>query len=390
MASKVYFGSAKQYRLHADETLPAKLDLIIEKLEIRNRVKDELVAIKMHLGGHVGYSTIHPVFVRKVIKAVKDGGGKPIVTDTSWAALTAAERGYSTETLGCPVYPAAGPDDHYFYTFKKEFKSMQEWKMGGFMHDATFLIDFAHVKGHPSCSYGGAIKNLALGAYVGETRGKMHDVVHFEPYWFPEKCSDKKVMQKIIDSCPLQALVFDKKDPKKLHLHFEACNQCFECLAVAPKGALRIEPDTFASFQEACAIAAGLVLSTYKPEKRIFINLINNITPVCDCFGFTGLPVLPDIGIVGSNDIVAIEQASLDFLKPHQVVAENLPGEMRYLPKVKGHPLQKIHGVYKDPYIVVNELAKMGFGSKKYEIEDVYPVKQPKNFRSAYISADEM
>jgi uncharacterized Fe-S center protein len=113
MASKVYFGSAKQYRLHADETLPAKLDLIIDKLEIRNRVKDELVAIKMHLGGHVGYSTIHPVFVRKVIQAVKAGGGKPIVTDTSWAALTAAERGYSTETLGCPVYPAAGPDDHY-------------------------------------------------------------------------------------------------------------------------------------------------------------------------------------------------------------------------------------------------------------------------------------
>ena len=390
MASKVYIGSSMQYQLRAEETLPAKLDLIIDKLKLRDRVKDELVAIKMHLGGHIGYSTIHPVFVRKIVKAVKDGGGKPIVTDTSWASLTAAERGYSTETLGCPVYPISGPQEKYFYTIQKEYKSIKEWKMGGFIHDATFLIDFAHVKGHPSCSYGGAIKNLALGGFIGETRAKMHDVVHFDPYWFPENCSNKKIMQKIIDSCPMQALVFDKKDPTQLHLHFEPCNQCFECLTVAPKGALQIAPETFASFQEACAISSGLVLSTFKPKKRAFINLINNVTPICDCFGFTGLSILPDIGIVGSDDIVAIEQASLDLLKPHKIMAENLPGEMRYLPKVKGHPFQKIHGVYKDPYIVVKELEKMGFGSRKYEIVDVYPVKPPKKFKSVYISADEL
>ncbi|MCX7919558.1 MAG: DUF362 domain-containing protein [bacterium] len=389
MANKVYFGSAKQYQLKAEETLPAKLDLILDKLAIRDRVKNEIVAIKMHLGGNVGYSTIHPVFVRKVVKAVKDGGGKPFVTDTTRSAISAAERGYSTETLGCPVYPISGLQEKYFYTFQKVYRNIQEWKMGGFIHDATFLIDFAHVKGHPSCSYGGAIKNLALGGFIGETRANIHDVVHFEPYWFPEQCSDRKTMQKIIDSCPMQALVFDKKDSHKLHLHFEPCNQCFECLKVAPDGALKLSPELFASFQVACAIAAGLVLSTFRPEKRVFINLINNVTPVCDCFGFTGMPILPDIGILGSDDIVAIEQASLDLLKPHKILAENLPGEMRYQPRVKGHPLQKIHGVYKDPYIVVQELEKLGFGSRKYELVDVYPVKRPKEFKSAYIPADE-
>ena len=46
MASQVFFGSARQCRLEAKETLPAKLDLILERLHLRERVKDETVAIK--------------------------------------------------------------------------------------------------------------------------------------------------------------------------------------------------------------------------------------------------------------------------------------------------------------------------------------------------------
>lgn len=81
MVSTVINGSPWQAQLKAEETLPAKLDLIIEKLKIRARVKDELVAIKLHVGANIGYSVIHPVFVRKIVQAVKDGGGKPFVCD---------------------------------------------------------------------------------------------------------------------------------------------------------------------------------------------------------------------------------------------------------------------------------------------------------------------
>jgi len=105
MVSTVYFGSAHQAQLVPEETLPFKLERIIEKLQIRDRVKDEVVAIKMHLGGNVGYSTIHPVFVRRVVDAVKQGGGKPFVCDLSWAVLTAYTRGYTPETVGCPIVP---------------------------------------------------------------------------------------------------------------------------------------------------------------------------------------------------------------------------------------------------------------------------------------------
>jgi len=167
MATSVYFGSAHQAKLEAKETLPAKLDLILEKLQLKDRVKDEWVLIKMHVGNNLGYSTIHPVFVRKVVKAVIDGGGKPFIADVDWDVRGAEARGYTQEVLGCPVYPIGGPNDGYFHTHNRPYKNITEWKVGGLMQDATFLIDFAHIKGHPSCSYGGCFKNIALGGMIG-------------------------------------------------------------------------------------------------------------------------------------------------------------------------------------------------------------------------------
>ena len=40
-----------------------------------------------------------------------EGGGKPFVADINLDAAGAEERGYSSETLGCPVYPGGGPDE---------------------------------------------------------------------------------------------------------------------------------------------------------------------------------------------------------------------------------------------------------------------------------------
>jgi len=387
MKNVVYFATAKQARLAPEETLPCKLDLIIERLKIRKRVKGERVAIKMHLGGNVGYSTIHPVFVRRVVRAVLEGGGKPFVTDTSGAVATAHERGYTHETLGCPICPAAGPDEKYFYSYKRRYKNVTEWGLAGEIQDATFLIDLAHIKGHPSCSYGGAIKNLALGTMITTTRSAMHDTVHYDPYWFPEKCPDMKVMDKIMEACPFGALVRDKNNPRRLHLHIEPCNQCGRCLEVASEGSLRIDPINFRSFMEACAISTKICLNTFDPDKRVYINIANQMTPVCDCFGFTGPAIMNDLGILGSDDIVAIEQATLDLLSSFQIIAENVPSVFEIQPNA-GHPWAQLHGPYKDPYIVVEECAKLALGSREYKLVDVLPYKPDRRAASApYVGA---
>jgi uncharacterized Fe-S center protein len=376
MPSRVYFGSARQARLEAKETLPAKLDLILERLQLRERVKDERVLIKMHTANNIGYSTIHPVFVRKVVQAVQDGGGRPFVADVTWDALGAEQRGYSAEVLGCPVYPIGGPDEKYYYEHERPYKSIQSWKVAGFAQDATFLVNFAHVKGHPTNGFGAAIKNLALGCMAGPTRGQMHDVMHYDPYWFPEHCPDPAAaIPRIAASCPFEAIVEDRDRPGTMHLHIEQCNQCGRCLKAAPPGSLKIDQANFHSFMEACAIAVSEVMSTFAAGKAVHLNLATQMTPVCDCFGFTTLPILPDAGVFGSDDIVAVEQATLDVIAGTSLIEENLPLAMEVHSR-EGHPFRQLHGPLKDPYMTTEYAERYGLGSRDYELVDVFPLEK--------------
>ena len=387
MPSMVYWGSPRQSVIGPEETLPAKLDLILERLKLRERVKGETVAIKMHTGNHIITSTIHPVYVRKVVKAVKEGGGKPFVADVNWDADGAEERGYSSETIGCPVYPAAGPEEKYFYAHKRDFKNLKEWKVAGQIQDATFLINFSHIKGHPSCGFGGAFKNIALGCMVGETRSAMHDTVHFDKYWFAEKCPDEAARKKIVDSCPMGALVEDRKDPRALHLHNEPCNQCGRCLKIAPPGSLKIDPVNFLAFQEACAISTSICLSTFAPGKMTHISLATQMTPVCDCFGFTGMSILPDAGIFGSDDIVAIDKAVLDATGKLPLIEENMTASLRKHLRPEGHPFARMHGLLKDPFKVTEYGEALGLGSREYQLVDVLPVNEDAQPSRWFISA---
>jgi len=384
--SIVYFGSPRQARWEAKETLPAKLDIIIEKLGIRDRVKGETVAIKMHTGNNLSYSTVHPVFVRKVVQAVKDGGGKPFVTDVNWDARGAEERGYSSETIGCPVFPTAGPDEKYFYSHHRPYKNIQDWKVAGMIQDASFLINLAHAKGHPSCGFGAAFKNLALGCLIGETRGAMHDAMHFDKYWWAERCPDAETRQRIVDVCPHDGIVIDKHNSEELHMHFEQCNQCGRCLQVAPPGSLKIDAVNFHTFQEACAISTAITLSTFEPGKATHLTIATHMTPLCDCFGFTSMPILPDAGVFGSDDIVAIDQAALDVIAQTRLIEENLPTSMEVHTR-EGHPLRWLHGPLKDPYLVCEYGEKLGLGSRQYELVDVLPVEQVTRSTLTYISA---
>ncbi len=385
MKSSVYWGSPRQSRWDAKETLPAKLDLIIDRLNIRDRVKDEMVVIKLHVGNGIGYSTVHPVFVRKVVQAVKDGGGTPFIADVVWDVEGCASRGYTAEVLGCPIVPSAGLEERYFYTHAYEYKNIKEWKVAGMIQDATFLINFAHAKGHPSNGYGGCQKNLALGCMIGETRSAIHDTNHFDPYWNGEGV-DAETRKKIIDACPFGAIVEDRDHPGELHLHFEPCNQCGRCLQAAPPGSLKIQAVNFHSFMEANAISTKIALSTFAPEKATHLCLATNITPLCDCFGFTSLPILPDVGVFGSDDIVAIDQAVLDMLGEHPLYEENIPTNMEVVTH-EGHPLSWLHGPHKNPYMITDFGEKYGLGTRQYELVDVLPVVKHERTAATYISA---
>jgi len=58
----------------------------------------------------------------------------------------------------------------------------------------------------------------------------------------------------------------------------------------------------------------NVALIDAKPDRMIYINILNNLSIDCDCIARAGGPVMPDIGILASLDPVAIEKASLDLI----------------------------------------------------------------------------
>ena len=82
-----------------------------------------------------------------------------------------------------------------------------------------------------------------------------------------------------------------------------------------------------------------------------------NITPLCDCYGFSGAYIVPDIGILASMDPVAIDAASYDL------VNQQLGNANSSLKTNLEKGEDKFKGLYQ-----INYGHEIGLGNKDYEL----------------------
>ncbi len=373
--ARVYFGSVQHGKASRFASFAAKFDKIVELLleQITIEKKDK-VAIKMHLGFNDGYQTIPVFFVRRLVEAVKKKGGYPFVTDNPTAVYNAVSRGYTQETCGCPIIPIAGVKDGYTTPVEVNYRGIDTLDLAGALKDADVLIDLSHAKGHGSCGYGGAIKNLALGAYSGPTRWrKIHGASHVDEYWDKEKGSPE-LAKKLVEVCPYGALSYNE-EKNEFRRNYHDCRQCRTCLEMDHgAGVIKLPRESYSAFNEMMAIATNEVLKTFKPEKVMYLNFLMWITTYCDCLGCGQPSIVNDIGVVGSKDIVAVETATLDLIKKEGLIEKNIPPYNKHVnlnPDEDLHPFTRVHGPYKDPYETVVFAEKMGMGTSKYELIEI-------------------
>ena len=385
VSSKVYFGSVKQGNMGKFASIGAKLDKIIEHLDFSSIDKKDKVAIKMHLGLEDGYQTVPVFFVRRVVNAVKDAGGFPFITDTPTSVYNAVERGYTSETCGCPLIPAAGVKDGYTQEVEFNFHNIDTLEMSGVLRDADVLIDLSHAKGHNTSGYGGAVKNIALGGYHGPSRWrKIHGVEASIPYWDADKCTPEHAKE-LVQACADGHIKYDE-EKHSLSVAFGFCNQCLDCMeADKDVGCLHLKPENYALFQELLARNAQAILKTFDQNKVFYLNFLIDITALCDCWG-VGMPhVVNDIGILGSKDIVAIEQATLDLIAQEGLIESMIPPYIKNVnldPSADLHPFQRLHGPWKDPYLTPKYCEGLGLGSTKYELVEVLSVDEVKDMKA--------
>lgn len=362
--SKVHFASAKLKQLRADASLPAKFKRMLEGYPLKDMFGGKTVAIKMHLGGHYGYTTIPPLFVRMLIKEIKDAGGNPFVTDGTPAIPGAIARGYTQEVLGAPIVPAAGLNEHYFVEVPINYMSLKRARMCGEIYNADAMIVYSHGKGHGHCGWGGAIKNIAMGNYTCKTRGDIHALIDTEFEWNEAACTHCYLCR---DNCPANAISFDPEGKFNISMH--DCRFCMHCVTACPQNAIRINFEGIRQFQTGMAKVTKACLDTFDECSIMFINHVTNVTPFCDCWGFSSPAIVPDVGIFTGTDIVSVEQASIDSVKTEDFIEGSLPHPLVVREDIDGHLFHKIHS--KDPYLQCVESAKIGLGSQEYEIEEV-------------------
>ncbi|UJG40119.1 MAG: DUF362 domain-containing protein [Candidatus Heimdallarchaeum aukensis] len=372
--AKVYFGSIQQGQMARFASFAAKVDIITEKLieEIKIEKKDK-VAIKMHLGFRDGYQTIPVFFVRRIVERIKKTGAYPFITDNPTSVYNAVNRGYTEYTCGCPIIPISGVKDGYVKEKKIDFLNVDSLSMAGALEDADVLVDLSHVKGHGACGFGGAIKNLALGGYSGPTRWKkIHGVNYAYDMYDPDKLTPE-LAKKLVAECPYHALSYNE-EKHKLRRNYHDCHQCMRCLEIDQGlGAVKLPREAYSAFQEMMAIAANEVLKSFDKEKVFFMNFLLDITTYCDCLGMGQPPIVNDIGVLGSTDIIAIETASLDLIKKEGLIEKNIPPYIKHIDLTTPdlHPFTRVHGPYKDPYEVVQVGEKMNMGTSAYELIEI-------------------
>ena len=293
----------------------------------------EIVAVKTHMGEAYNVGYLRPVIVRTLIDALKERGCRPFVTDTTtmpyhpWISRTLAmdyldtanNNGFTQSSLGCPIIIADGwlGTDDVIVDLKGRGTYLKKQFVSRAVADADALLSVAHFKGHPAGGYGASIKNIGVGG--ASKRGKMnlHGALAGDKPIIDEKlCSGKKCewWQTCEDCCPEGAIKITKKG---LDVDLEACVYCFACanLCVNMAGNNAIKRfDFISALGRRIADSALATMLTKDPGKVFFLNYAIDVTPCCDCYGWTDTPFVNALGIFASFDPVAVDKACIDMM----------------------------------------------------------------------------
>lgn len=371
--SKVYFASARALKWKYDDSMPGKLERLLKELGLSNYFEpSEWVAIKTHFGSEGAHRIVRPVFLRKVVDALKSIKAKPFVTDSVRIKgldylEVANQNGINHLSVGAPVVLADGLYGNDSIIIKAG-EIISDLAVASVIYDVPAMVVCSHVKGHIQAGYAGAIKNIAMGGVSSKHRecgwkcgrGAMHTVGEGKLTWDHEKC---EVCHQCEEICPLEAI---KIENGLFTYKEEDCWRCGRCTRVCPSGALSLPGDD-KRFMRSLAESAKAVLSTFKEGKVIYINFLTEIQPECDCMPTADVPVIQDQGILVSDDIVAIEQASVNMLLKAPPLPQAATEE-----KAIAKDEDILYKLSEKPYwIQIEEAERLGLGSRDYEIIEV-------------------
>jgi len=374
MKSNVFFADLK---VGSGKTLFDKLDTLLDRTDLKGKIREkDFVAIKLHFGERGNTAFVRPIFLRKIVDWVKQCQGKPFLTDTNTLytgarsetishLTTAYEHGFTESVVGAPLVIADGLRGNSAIKVRIDKPIFKTVSIAHEIYMADVLISVAHFKGHELSGFGGALKNLGMGCASRE--GKLSQHSNISPKVKGKHC---KGCELCLTMCAQEAISMHppKAEIERKHMVAfidpEKCIGCGECILTCPAGSIQVQwNETIPIFQKKMVEHAyGAVQK--KKGRVLYLNFLTQISPACDCYGYSDTPIVNDIGILSSEDPVAIDHASVDLVNGEfgnrsSKLSENWnPGEDKFraiYPEVDWN-IQLAYG------------EEIGLGTREYEL----------------------
>ena len=279
-------------------------DLSGDGLEkVYNRVKEHIdgkIAIKLHTGEKNGPNIIPRPWVKQFI-ADECPDAHIVETNTYYKGdrYTTEQHRETLKVNGWDFCPVDIMDENGTADLPvKGGKCFDHMTVGKDLLDYDSLIVLTHFKGHTMGGFGGSNKNIGIG------------------------CADGRIGKKMIHTYPGQSQWSIKQE----------------------------------EFMERISESSKATVD-YFGDKITFVNVMRNMSVSCDCEGVAAAPVVtPNVGILASRDICAIDTASVD-------IVFNMKDK-------DGHDLKERmtsrHGLRQLTY-----MHELGMGNMKYRIIDI-------------------
>jgi hypothetical protein len=326
----------------------------------------DLVAVKLHFGeaGNTGF--VHPIYVREIVRRIKLAGGKPFLTDAN--TLYSGQRanavdhlecaihnGFSYATVEAPLVIADGLDGRDAVDVPVDGRHFESVRLGAAAVHADAMVVVTHVKGHEATGFGGALKNVGMGLGCRSAKQRMH--ADFRPEVTEAMCT---ACGRCVRWCPVSAISL--APDRFAVIDYEVCYGCGECVAACPYGAIASQWKTDANMLQEKIVEHVAGALSEKDGKVVYLSFVTAVSPDCDCWSFTDAPIVPDLGVLASTDIVAIEQAAYDLVTQAIGLAGSL-GEGHGAGVDKFTAVTGVDGTRAIAYA-----EELGLGTREYEL----------------------
>jgi hypothetical protein len=269
---------------------------------------------------------------------------------------TALAQGFSNgETFDNQLMIAGGYTNEEGRFYSSEGEHLGGIEIGSLMTDTGNIVVISHVTAHPIMGLAGAMYNLGSGFLTGSGKLRIHDCL--ELAYNAQQCDNCKAC---LSFCPTNAI---SETNGNISFDSRICNKCLGCFIACPCQAIQIMPEGIPVFQESIVEAAHTAKKLLRGG-AFFINFLSSVTPQTDDYPFSDIPFIPDMGILASDDPVALDWATYQMIIRSPGVPGSAAQDLDMLEKGQDK-IKAITG--QTPVRMLEYAEKMGLGTREFD-----------------------